>query len=232
MNLPRNPHSVSRLNLRFLFLLLFVLLQPVVGLAAEDMTDGAPQASLWSDVKMFAVAPVKRPSALLAPNAQTPVKPESLNQEQQRQILAALGGDASDDTSSGASAEPVSFGTIALSAANMVHADQGVLTLVQPHTVHPETGIHMRGSEPGSVGVKVRVEEGGRYLVDFLVRGAVPGIYQLDTEGGTQTVEDSLGEREHVVLALSAGSSGWTTVRLRRPDSDFFLYAVEITRYE
>jgi hypothetical protein len=215
-----------------LFLLLLALLQPGAGLAAADTGADSPQSNSWSDVKMFAVAPVKRPIALLAPNAQTPVKPASLNQEQQLQILAALGGDGKEDSAPATPAETVPFGTFVLSAANTVHEDQGVLTLVQPYTVHPETGIHMRGSEPGSVGVKVRVEEGGRYLVDFLVRSAVPGNYQLDTEGETQTVEDALGEREHVLLALSAGSSGWTTVRLRRPDSDFFLYAVEITRFD
>jgi len=206
------------------------LLLPVANLSAGETPEAVPKANPWSEVVMVDVAPVQRAIALLAPNAQTPPPPAMLDPDQRVQIMAGLAGmenDSAARSAAGSAAE-----TIVLSAARTVVEEKGVLTLVQPYTLHPETGIHMRGSEPGSIGVKVKVDAGDRYLLDFRVKSAVPGIYQLDAEGNNLVIDDALGDREHVLLGLNAGSSGWTTVRLRRPDSDFFLYSVEITRFE
>jgi hypothetical protein len=228
MKRSRTPGSRPGFH-RILLVLITLTTGPTGSLCADDPDGIAGMKGPWAEVRTFDVAPVQRPIALLAPNAQTPPPPVALAPGQRRQIMAGLeGGEAAEPGSeSGQPAE-----SFVLSASLTVYEDRGVLTLVQPYTVHPETGVHMRGSDPGSVGVKIRVEKGGRYLLDFLVRSAVPGRYELQTEGGSQVIEDASGDLEHVLLALHAGSSGWTTVRLRRGESDYFLYAVEITRFD
>lgn len=195
-------------------------------LAADSAQSPADEVA---QVSLVEVAPVQRAPALLAPNAQTPPPPASFDKEERLQLMAIRVGNPSAEDSEAIS---TSTQTVVLSAARTVQEGQAVLTLVQPYSVHPETGIHMRGSVPGSVGVKIKVEKGANYLVDFLVRSSVPGTYQLDTEGQSQQVGDPNGAREHVLLALDAKSSGWTTVRLKRPESDFFLYSVEVTKFD
>ena len=227
-----NLQTLSSSTGLLLLLASLVFLPAGADLAAADAAESDAQDNQWSEVTLVDVAPVKRAIALLAPNAQTPPPPAALGPEQRLQIMAALAGQENDDPTSAPATPGSEVETIVLSAARTVAEEKGVLTLVQPYTVHPETGIHMRGSDPGSVGVKIKVEEGDRYLVDFRVRSAVPGIYQLDTETEALVVDDAQGDREHVLLGLNAGSSGWTTVRLRRPDSDFFIYSVEVTRFE
>jgi hypothetical protein len=108
--------------------------------------------------------------------------------------------------------------------------DQGYLTLTLPHTVHPESAIVFNTDFPGAVGVKLKVENGGLYLVDFAVKAAGAGVYKVATESGGQEFEDSNGKLEHLLIALSAGADGWTTVRMNRTGTGFNLYSVEVTR--
>lgn len=223
-------HMYSALLTAFRPLLVVVLIPFALSLSAAESEQ--PGDAMQVEVKMIAVAPVQRAPALLAPNARTPVPPALLDQARRQQILGSVLHREGDQTAGDTSNDPEPTETIVLSAATPFHEAKGILTLVQPFTVHPETGIHMRGTQPGSVGVKVRVEQGNHYLVDFVVRSAVPGVYQLESAGESQEVSDSNASLGHVLLALSAQSTGWATVRLKRPESDFFLYSVEVTAFD
>lgn len=203
------------LGLTALFQLL--ILNTALAQAEEAAAAGNTQA-----IVDFDVTPVSRMGAVLTPNARTPPPPGPLTDEEKKQVIMSL-SDSSDSLEAS--------GTFVLSASYAVHPDRGVLTLVRPHTVHPETGIHMRGETPGSVGVKVKVEEGGRYLVDFQLRSASVGKYVAAVEGSSEEVEDPLGQLEHVLVVLNARKPGWSTIRLSRPETDFMLYAVELTRF-
>jgi len=199
-------------------------------MAAQPLPAAQPDAEAtgavpWDQVALFEVAPLTRTAALLAPNAQAPLPPDPLDDRQKAQILTHLpdgqGNHSTDHPSD----------TFVLTAASAVQEGKGILTLLKPHSVHPETGIHMQGIDEGSVGVKIRVEKGGRYLVDFRLKSAVPGVYRVQVEGQTQEISDPEGARQHVLLMLNAISQGWTTIRLDRPESDFMLYAVEVTSF-
>jgi len=197
-------------------------------LLAEEADKENTENRQWSDVRVFDVAPFNRAAAVLTPNAQTPPPPAPLDDEDRKAALANIVEAPDGNTDSDDSVESASFEATVLSAAQMSKEGSGVLTLVRPYTVHPETGIHMRGSDEGSVGVKVKVEQGAKYLLDFQVKSAVPGVYVVRVDGVEHEVSDADGKREHVLLVLRAASSGWTTVRLNRPETDFMLYAVEL----
>jgi hypothetical protein len=83
---------------------------------------------------------------------------------------------------------------------------------------------------PNALGVKLKVEKDGLYLVDFAVKAKGAGVYKVETESGGQEFEDSNGKLEHLLIALNAGASGWTTVRMNRTGAGHNLYSVEITR--
>lgn len=168
-------------------------------------------------VKTFTVTPVNRPAAILAPNAQVVGPPEAVDPSLMKDFLAGIGG-----AEGGAH--------FVLTSKQPYIVDQGYLTLTLPHTVHPESAIVFNTDFPGAVGVKLKVENGGLYLVDFAVKAAGAGVYKVATESGGQEFEDSNGKLEHLLIALSAGADGWTTVRMNRTGTGFNLYSVEVTR--
>jgi hypothetical protein len=201
-------------------------------LYANDSDAVAAQPGEWSEVRVFTVSPSTRAVAVLAPNAQTPPAPVSLSAEERITILQSSSVHPDDSAMAQPDTKAVPTERFILSAALTFHEGKGILTLVRPYTVHPETGIHMRGTDSGSVGIKVHVEEGSQYLLDFSVKSAVPGLYTVKSEGVEQEVSDPDGAREHVLLVINAEKTGWTTIRLNRVDTDFMLYAVEITGFQ
>jgi len=182
-------------------------------------------------VKTFTVAPVQRSRAILMPNAQTPEPPASLDAKIKSAILKTLGGseDIPPPRDSKTQAEPV-LDYLLLSAKQPFFSERGFLTLALAYSVHPQTSITFNSSYPGSTGVKLKVEKGQTYLLDFAVKSSESGIYLLETESGQQEIEDKSASKEHILVALNATSSGWTTVRLHRKGTGYHLYSVEVTR--
>lgn len=182
-------------------------------------------------VKTFTVAPVQRSSAILMPNAQTPGPPAPLDSSIKSRILKNLGGNgdipAAPDIK--AQAQPA-LEHLLLSAQQPFFSEQGFLTLALAYSVHPETSITFNRNYPGSTGVKLKVVKGRTYLLDFAVKSSGSGSYRVETEGGKQEFEDQAASKEHILVALHATRSGWTTVRLNRQGTDYHLYFVEITR--
>ena len=191
----------------------------------------SPPVTREPAVKTFTVAPVQRSAAILMPNAQTPEPPAPLGAKTKSGILKSLGG-SGDLPAPGeikAQSKPV-LEHIVLSAKQPFFSERGFLTLALAYSVHPETAINFNDNFPGSAGVKLKVEEGRTYLLDFAVKSRGSGTYLLETESGQQEFADKSASMEHILVALNATSSGWTTVRLNRDGTDYHLYYVEVTR--
>jgi hypothetical protein len=54
--------------------------------------------------------------------------------------------------------------------------------------------------------------------------------HTVHPESAMQEFDDSNGKLEHLLIALSAGADGWTTVRMNRTGAGFNLNSVEVTR--
>ncbi len=119
---------------------------------------------------------------------------------------------------------------IVLSARNPFYNEKGYLTATLPYTFHPESAIVFNKNFPGLMNVKLNIEKGGIYLVDYAVKAIGAGTYKVVTESGEQEFADPGGTMEHIMVGINAGASGWTTVRLQREGTGYNLYSVEVTR--
>ncbi len=209
---------------------LWTTLAPAQALAEGSSAQAAIQES---EVKIFEVAPLNRTAAVLMPNAQTPTPPEPLNSERKSEILQDLGETAANPEAKEPEAKsaPVLV-HLKLSARQPFFRDQAFLTLVRASSVHPETAIKFNEDLPGSAAIKLKVETGRTYLLDFAVKSWGSGSYLLETESGKQKFEDESAGKQHILVALAATSSGWTTVRIKREGAGYHLYYVEITQVE
>ena len=194
----------------------FIVLLPVFLVAPFIHLQAAEEVSAPA-VRIFTVTPVSRPVAILAPNAMVAAPPGPMDPATMKDILAGIGG-----TEGGTH--------IVLTARQPYINEQAYLTITLPQTFHPESAIVFNEDMPNALGVKLMVEKDGLYLVDFAVKAKLAGIYKVETESGGQEFEDANGKLEHLFVALSAGASGWTTVRMNRSGAGFNLYSVEVTR--
>ncbi|NNK37928.1 MAG: hypothetical protein HKP03_05570 [Xanthomonadales bacterium] len=191
---------------------------------------GIDRSEQAGSVPVFTVKPVRRMAALLPPAAQAPAAPVPANAAERGRILEALGVDAPAAGEYQDSAQDAESNRLLLSARQFSVPDRAHLSLVAPQTVHPDSPIVFSDAAAGSVAVRLNVEQGGAYLLDFAVTAKGAGNYRLKTEGGSRNVEDPAGRLGHVLLGLEAGASGWTTVRLDRAATSFSFHSVEITR--
>jgi hypothetical protein len=199
--------------------------------AQSSSTDpSVSPATEVSEVKTFTVAPLQRTAAVLMPNAQTPKPPERLDSQRKSEILHALGGTEAVKEPGVQPTPELEY--LLLSAKQPFVSEQAFLTLVLAYAVHPETAIKFDKDFPGSAAVKLNVKKGQTYLLDFAVKSWGSGKYLLETESGKLEFEDELVNKQHILVALKATSSGWTTVRLKREGTGYHLYFVEITRVE
>jgi len=226
---------MSRLRF-FILLSSFSLVLPFVSAQESPASDAeAPEASAQlaaPGVQTFRVNPVSRPLAILAPNALVPGPPEPIDTSKMKEILAGLdeGGSPVPPAGSGEAGSEPELDHIVLTPREPYFEGKGYLTLTMPRTFHPESAIVFDENSTGSVGVKLMVEKDGLYLVDFAVRAMGAGAYTVETESGGQGFKDSDGSLEHVLIALSAGAQGWTTVRMNRSGAGFNLYSIEVSR--
>jgi hypothetical protein len=224
-------------RLRFFIVMLTLSLAWPAASAQEPGASGDEAGKISSDtpvpeIKTFRVNPVDRPAAILAPNARVPTPPEPIAPSMMQDLLAGIAREGEGAPAPAATdAEPgPALDHIVLNSRRPYHDGKGYLTLTRPQTFHPESAIIFDKSSPGAVGVKLNVNKDRLYLVDFTVSAVDAGAYKVETESGGQAFEDSNGKLEHVLIALSAGASGWTTVRMNRTGASFNLYSVEVTR--
>ncbi|MBT8047343.1 MAG: hypothetical protein HKN57_04225 [Xanthomonadales bacterium] len=174
-------------------------------------------AAVAQELQTFNVAPSSRVLAILPPQAQVPQPPGPLGEERLGEILQSLEGQAGGE------------GFI-LDSKHLYLEGKGYLTLSRPAIVHPESSIVFDNDAAAVLGVRLNVEEGGSYLLDFAVSGKGGGSYTVMTEAGAQEFLDENAAPRRLLVALQAEASGWTLVRLKRTGEGFHLYSVTTTR--
>lgn len=173
--------------------------------------------ALAQELQTFNVAPSSRALAILPPRSQVPLPPNPLDEERLGEILQSLEGQAGGES-------------FVLDSKHPYHGEKGYLTLSRPAIVHPESSIFFDNDPAAVLGVRLNVEEGGTYLLDFAVSGKGSGNYIVTTETGAQEFADENPSPRRLLVALKAETSGWTPVRLQRTGEGFRLYSVTTTR--
>lgn len=217
---------------------LVVIFFSITLLQAQERASGKSEARKPSrqvatpKVKVFKVSPSQRMAAILPANSRVPDPPEPISPAVKGNILDSMGGGGGGVGSAGgfeAAPEPVLDHIVLTSKTPFVH-EKGYMSLTLPYTFHPESAIVFNKNFPNVMNVKLKVEKGGVYLVDFAVDAISTGTYRVETEAGDQEFNDPGGNMEHILVGLNAGASGWTSVRLQREGTGYNLFSVEITR--
>jgi hypothetical protein len=214
-------------NMAFYLFLGISSLWTVVPLAAGGSQESSnPSRSVAAEgaaaVKIFDVSPPVRMPAILPLEESVP-KP--LDAEARARIISAIRGEGAADVE-------LAPQSITLTAKNPRAAEQANLVMTLPYRFHPESAIEFHGDYPHVVGLSLKVEKGGLYLVDFAVKGVGQGAYTLESGSDSQVFEDPSGYLQHVLFGVRAAESGWTSLRMRRSGAGYKLYSVEITRIE
>lgn len=205
------------------FTLVFALFLLVPRASAQDLDA--------DEVKVFTVKPSSRMVAILAPNARVPDAPKPIGQAMTGEILKNIGGTGQVPSADDPDATPQpGLQHIVLTPKQPFIDEKGYLRLTLPQTFHPESPIVFSKEYPNTMSVRLKVEEGGLYLVDFTVKGMGAGSFKVVTEGGGQEFNDSAGTLGHVLIALSAATTGWTGVSMTHTGTGYNLYSVEVTR--
>lgn len=221
---------MSNLRLFSVFLAVFLAMPYAV---AQERKSEARKVSRQKMpvVKTFKVSPSSRPQAVLAANARVPDPPEPINPSMMDSILKGIGGGGGVPSAGDVKAKPKpELDHIVLTSQKPFYNEKGYLRLTLPYTFQPESAIVLNKNFPNVVGVMLKVEKGGLYLVDYAVNAIGSGSYKVETESGDQLFNDSNGKLEHVLVALNATTSGWTSLRLKREGTGYNLYSVEVTK--
>jgi hypothetical protein len=203
--------------------------------AAFSVAPGVARARVRARVVRGAPAGANR--ELQAPT-NPPAPPDPMEPETMNLVAVALGGGGGGG-GAGAAADiqnpgPPVLDHIELSARRLWVNEKGYLDFILPYELNPSTpSINFNKNFPGIMTVRLKVEEGKNYLVDFSVKSWGQGTYRVETSGGEQEFDDPQGKLEHVLVALSATESGWTNVKFQRlGDSGHYLFTVHVDRIE
>lgn len=170
-----------------------------------------------------------------------PVAPDPLPSETMDLVAVALGGGGGGGGGGAGAASgdfqnpgPPVLNHIELSARRPWVNEKGYLYFLLPFSLNPSSpSINFNKNFPGSLTVKLKVQEGETYLVDFSVKSWGSGTYRIETSGGSQEFADTQGKLEHVLVVLHATESGWTDIKFDRTgDSGHDLFTVHVDRME
>ena len=186
-------------------------------LVANEQPVSGDVGGLPGTIDVLTVKPVKIAPAVLMPNAQVPGAPPPIDAAQRAAWLA------------GQATQATELSTIVLSPATLSVADRAQLVLTRPLTVHPETTVEFAADPDGMASVRLKVQAGATYLLDFAVSGLGQGVYTLAAESGQREFDDPEGAPRHLLIGLKAEATGWTGVRLQRSGAGFHLHSVEIS---
>lgn len=161
-----------------------------------------------------------------------PGAPDPVPQETMDRIAVALGGGAGD-RGVRMPGNPV-YGNVAFSLRRMGVNEAGDLDAALSYDLDPSAAAtQFIKNSAGSMTIRLRVEEGKTYVVDFSVKSSGSGIYRVETSGGSRDFEDNQGQLEHVLVVLEATESGWTEVDIgRMGDSRHWVLEVRVSRIE
>lgn len=206
---------------------------PVNTVAAEFTL--ASKAAAPVRVRAVRAAPARAGWELEAPRV-PPVPPSPVPKGTMELVGAALGGGGGGGAGGGdfQNPGPPVLDHIELSARRLWVNEKGYLDFLLPYQLNPSMpSINFNKNFPGSMTVRLKVEEGKTYVVDFAVKSWGQGTYRIETSGGTQEFEDIQGKLEHILVALNATESGWTDIKFDRTgDTGHYLFTVHVDRME
>jgi hypothetical protein len=199
-----------------------VALLAVAGVpAADEQQVSGDAVALPGTIEVLTVKPAKIAPAVLMPNAQVPSTPPPIDAAQR---AAWLAGQAAADAGDAAAATTIVLGPAMLSVSDRAH-----LVLTRPVSVHPEATIEFAADPGGIAAVRLKVQAGETYLLDFAVSALGQGVYTLAADSGQREFADPEGALRHLLIGLKAEASGWTNVRLQRGGAGYHLHAVAVT---
>lgn len=185
------------------------------------------------EVPVIGVSPKTSSSNSLTPDWDQPNRPPTLSGRERQAILQQVSG-------GGEGGLPMMNNI--QTQGRTPNLRQAILTVKRPWFIHraflaaegvqrtdARSIMRFDESQPGRAVVGLNLLEGHTYLIDFLIDGKGEGDYNVVTSTGTHAFPDPGAERNHVLLALEAQSSGWTEVSLSRSGGGFDLHSVEIT---
>lgn len=188
----------------------------------DDVTNGEA-------IEELEVEPADYPPAVLMPNARVPQAPAATAASVREQWWAAQQRPTQQRPAGAAGPAAAAPVTISLGPGATSAPGTAYLVLTRPQSVHPETTVEFAADAGGIAAVKLMVEDGQSYLLDFAVSGLGPGVYDLAADSAHRAFEDPHGTRRHLMITLKAKASGWTTVRLSRSGTGFHLHSVDVT---
>lgn len=131
-------------------------------------------------------------------------------------------------TNAGSSAGKPEYFT--LSTSHPFIEDKASLSFASPHHLAPVYGALIGEKDKSNVTLTLNVEEGKRYLVDFVVMTGNPINYRVTVKEHEHIYEDIGGTYQHILVELQATGSGRTSVRLGSEYGKYFqLYSVGVT---
>ena len=207
------------------------LLAILLGFAETSLAVGAEIDV--AGISVISISPEGKNADSLVPEWDQPRRPPTLSGKERQAVLVQVSGGGSGG----------------LPLMNNIQTQgktpalrQVILTVKRPWFVHraflagegvqrvdARSVMHFDESIPGRAVVGLNLVEGHIYLLDFLLQGEGAGSYRVDTGEDTLEFPDPGAERTHVLLALEAGSNGWTEVSLSRDAGAFDLHSVEVT---
>jgi hypothetical protein len=205
---------------------------------ADERQVNGDVVALPGTIEVLTVKPAKIAPAVLMPNAPVPGAPPPIDAAQRAAWLAghaaADGGEAAaagegDEAEAAADGPETTATTIVLGPATLAAADRAYLVLTRPVSVHPEATIEFAADPGGMAAVRLKVQAGATYLLDFAVSGLGQGVYTLAADSGLREFADPEGALRHLLIGLKAEASGWTSVRLQRSGAGYHLHSVEVT---
>ena len=121
-------------------------------------------------------------------------------------------------------------GYFTLSTSQPFINDKANLSFVYPHHLDPVHGALIGGKDESSVTLTLSVEEGKRYLVDFVVMSGKPINYRVTVKEREHIYEDIAGTYRHILVELLADGSGRASIRLGSEYGEYFqFYSVGVT---
>jgi hypothetical protein len=189
-----------------------------------------PGFATESEVVTFRVQPPSYPEARVA--GEPPPLPEPFSV---RQRAARLAPDAADPAVLQAAVDNLEAkADYTLLSAEVPHiGDVADLSFSWPATVGTAHGVRLTEEEKSSVGLRLAVETGRVYLVEFVVRAFDEGSYVLTVGPDTHVFEDLGAAIRNVTVRLIPEGSGRIGLRLSRPlGKGFFFHTAAVTSVE
>ena len=180
--------------------------------------------TLKSEVFVLNVDPGLEPAMRHAYPPEPP--PSPLDAVKTRNILNTIQENTATNDESGSEVQEY----FTLSTSQPFIKDKASLSFAYPRHLTSTYGASIGEKDESSVTLVLNVEEGKRYLVDFVVMSVKPISYRVAVKEREHIYEDIAGTYRHILVELLAASSGRAALRLGSEHGEYFqFYSVGVT---